>query len=57
LKCLGAGEALTVDEIAARAGVAIAEALGDLLALELAGEVARGVDGCYSRLRPPADSG
>jgi DNA processing protein len=52
LKSLGAGEALTVDEIAARAGVAVAEALGDLLALELAGEVERGADGCYSRLHP-----
>jgi DNA processing protein len=55
LTCLGAGEALTVDEIAERAGIAVAEALGDLLALELAGDIVRGADGCYSRLRPPLD--
>jgi DNA processing protein len=57
LKSLGAGEALTVDQIAQRAGVAVAEALGDLLALELAGEVVRGADGCYSRLSPPPPGG
>lgn len=57
LKSLGAGEALSVDEIAQRAGVAVAEVLGELLALELAGEVERGADGCYSRLRPPPGDG
>jgi DNA processing protein len=53
LRFIGAGEALTADEIAARAKVAVAEVLGDLLALELAGEVSRRADGQYSRLRGP----
>jgi DNA processing protein len=53
LRVLGAGEALTADEIAARAGVAVGEVLGDLLTLELAGEIVRRSDGRYSRLRVP----
>jgi DNA processing protein len=53
LRFIGAGEALTADEIAARARVAVGEALGDLLTLELAGEVLRHSDGRFSRLRTP----
>jgi len=55
LRFFGAGEALTVDEIASRAETAVGDVLGDLLALELAGEISRGVDGQYSRLRAPGD--
>jgi len=51
LKFFGAGEALTADEIADRAGIAVAEALADMLALELAGEITSQVDGRYSRMR------
>ena len=54
LRLLGAGEALTADEIATRAGVAVGKVLGELLALELAGEISRGADGRYSRLRVPS---
>jgi DNA processing protein len=46
-----AGEAVTADEIAARAEITVSEVLGNLLALELAGEVSRGADGKFSRLR------
>jgi DNA processing protein len=53
LSFLGAGEALTADEIAARAKVAVGEVLGDLLALELDGEIERRSDGRYARLRAP----
>jgi DNA processing protein len=53
LEFIGVGEALTVDEIADRAGRVVAETLGDLLAMELAGEVSRQADGRYSRLRAP----
>ena len=50
---IGAGEALTADEIADRAGIAVSEALADLLALELAGEIVRQPDGRFSRARAP----
>jgi DNA processing protein len=53
LRLIGVGEALTADEIAIRAGIAVSEVLGDLLALELAGEISRGEDGQYSRRRVP----
>jgi DNA processing protein len=53
LRFVGAGEALTADEIAARAELAVGEVLGDLLALELAGEISRRPDGKFSRLRAP----
>ena len=46
-----AGEALTVDEIAARAEVDVAQVSADLLALELSGELRREADGRYSRVR------
>jgi DNA processing protein len=46
-----AGEAVTVDEIAARAGVEVSEAAAELLQLELAGEIRRQPDGRYSRVR------
>jgi len=55
LRFIGAGEALTADEIAARADVGVGEVLGDLLSLELAGEISRGADGQYSRLRLSRD--
>jgi DNA processing protein len=53
LRFLGAGEALTTDEIAARAGIEISVALRDLLTLELAGEIVRDADGRFARVRPP----
>jgi DNA processing protein len=53
LSCIGAGEALTADEIADRAGIAVPEALADLVALELAGEIVHRVDGRFSRARAP----
>ncbi len=53
LSCIGAGEALTADEIAERAGIAISEALADLLALELEGEIVHQSDGRYSRAHVP----
>ncbi len=55
LRVIGAGEALTADEIAARTESAVGEVLGDLLALELAGEISRLSDGRYSRVRAPRE--
>jgi DNA processing protein len=55
LRVIGAGEALTADEIAARTESAVGEVLGDLLALELAGEISRLFDGRYSRVRAPRE--
>ena len=49
---LAAGEALTVDEIAVRAGKTVSEIHGNLLELELRGDLLRGVDGRYARTRP-----
>jgi len=46
------GAALTVDEIAARTGVAVAKIHADLLQLELAGELRKETDGRYVRVRP-----
>jgi DNA processing protein len=57
LSCIGAGEALTADEIADRAGIAVAEALADLVALELAGEIVHRADGRFSRARAPRPGG
>jgi DNA processing protein len=57
LRFIEAGEAHTADEIAARAGVDVAETLRDLLELELAGHVQRAVDGRYSRLRGSRPAG
>jgi DNA processing protein len=51
LRHIQAGEALTVDEIADRAAVAVTEVIAELLTLELAGEVQREADGRYLRLR------
>lgn len=53
LHVIRAGEALNPDEIAERAGVTVAEALADLLVLELGGEISRQVDGRYARVRAP----
>jgi DNA processing protein len=50
---IGVGEAVTADEIADRAGIPVAAALADLVALELTGEIVRGSDGRYSRSRAP----
>jgi len=57
LSCVGAGEALTADEIADRAGSTVSQVLGELLALELAGEIVHQSDGRYSRARPPLPGG
>jgi DNA processing protein len=57
LRFIGAGEALTPDEIAGRAGIEISAALRDLLNLELAGEILRGADGRFERARPPEIGG
>jgi DNA processing protein len=55
LRFIGAGEALTADEIAARAKRSVGEVLGDLLTLELAGEISRRSDGQFARLRAPGN--
>jgi len=55
LRFMGAGEAVTVDEVAARAESVVGEVLGDLLELELAGEISRLEDGRYLRRRVSAD--
>ena len=55
LRFIGAGEALTADEIAVRTERAVGEVLGELLALELAGEISRLSDGRYSRVRAPKE--
>jgi DNA processing protein len=55
LRFIGAGEALTADEIAARAKRSVGEVLGDLLTLELAGEICRRSDGQFARLRAPGN--
>jgi DNA processing protein len=52
LRFIGAGEALSADEIAGRAGIEISAALRDLLTLELAGEILRDADGRFERVRP-----
>ncbi len=49
LKHVAAGEALTVDELAARAGNPIEEVLAEILRLELSGELRREGDGRYVR--------
>ena len=41
---------MTVDELAARTGVGVAEVLGELLRLEVAGVVERLADGRFARL-------
>jgi DNA processing protein len=51
-----AGEALTVDRLAAASGQPIAQILEDLLALELAGRVVRQADGSYRRSHVQSDS-
>lgn len=51
LDLIDAGEALTVDEIAARAAVDVAQVPAELLGLELSGELRREPDGRYSRAR------
>ncbi len=53
LRFIGAGEALTADEIAARADLPVAAVLADLLAHELASEISREADGRYMRARAP----
>jgi DNA processing protein len=51
-----AGEAVTVDRLAATSGQPIAQILEDLLALELAGRVVRQADGSYRRSHAQSDS-
>jgi DNA processing protein len=53
LKFIGAGEALTLDEIARRTGIEVSALHGDLLEHELAGEISREPDGRYARVLPP----
>ncbi len=55
LRWIGAGEELSADEIARRSGLEVAAVTAELVALELAGELLRGSDGRYSRVRsaPP----
>jgi len=57
LRFIKAGEALTVDQIAVRAKVEIEAVVGDLLDLELAGDLRREADGRYTRVRgePPRE--
>ncbi len=57
LRFIGAGESLTLDEIAQRAGVEVAELHGELLEHELSGEISREADGRYARVRPPRPNG
>lgn len=51
LRWIGAGEVVSVDEIARRAGLDVAGITADLVSLELSGEVRRDADGRYSRVR------
>jgi DNA processing protein len=53
LRHLKAGEALTADELADRAGVEISTVSQGLLEHELAGEISREPDGRYARVRAP----
>jgi len=58
MRFIEAGESLTADQIAERAKVEIATVVGDLLDLELSGDLRREADGRYSRVRgtPPRES-
>ncbi len=51
LALIPAGEAVTVDRLAAASGLPVAQVLEGLLTLELAGRVAREADGRYRRSR------
>jgi len=57
LRLIEPGEALTADQIALRAKVEIATVVGDLLDLELAGDLRREADGRYTRthVAPPRE--
>jgi DNA processing protein len=57
LEWIEPAEAMTVDEIARRAGLDVARAAADLLLLELSGEVRRDDDGRYTRVRSTVDEG
>ena len=57
LRHIKSGESLTVDEIADRADMEISAVLGDLLELELSGEISRQEDGRFMRVRPPRVGG
>lgn len=57
LEFIAAGEEVSADEIAARAGVGVGEVLGDLLSHELDGTVVRGPDGRFSLTRPARPAG
>jgi DNA processing protein len=56
LALIRAGEAVTVDRLAAASRQPIAQILEDLLALELAGRVVREADGSYRRSHARSDS-
>ncbi len=51
LRFIDGGEALSVDQLAARAQVEVSSVAADLLTLELSGEIERRPDGRYSRIR------
>jgi DNA processing protein len=53
---LPAGEAWTVDELAAAAGVPVARVLHEMLELEVAGRVERQSDGRYARVKMASDA-
>ena len=57
LEWIEPAEAMTVDEIARRAGLDVARAAADLLLLELSGEVRRDDDGRYTRVRSTVGEG
>jgi predicted transcriptional regulator len=51
LQVLAPGEALSVDEVASRAGRPVPEVLEIILGLEIEGHIERQQDGRYSRVR------
>ncbi len=57
MRFIGSGEALTADQIARRAKTEIATVSGELLDLELAGDLRREADGRYTRVHgsPPRE--
>ena len=57
LRFMGGGEALTVDELAARAKIDAAAAATELLSLELAGAIERMSDGRFARTRGTMPAG
>ena len=54
MQWVSSGEAVSLDQIAARSGMKIADVTGRVLELELAGDLERRPDGRYSRIRVSA---